>query len=813
MQKLLFFILILIFKNSSAQNPEWERFLPTNTGLPGDYVYAVAIDSDGKKWIGAEDPVWDEGGVAVFDDEKWKVYNQFNSGLPNYYVSEIAIEKNGTKWISVSGYGVASYDGTNWTVYNTSNSPIPSNRISSIQFDRFGNKWFGLTSNNLNIGGLAKFDGTNWTIYNRDNSGLPGNLIGALAVDSLNNIWASVQYEGVVKFDGTNWTVHSNVASFDPAPFIAVDANNVIWVGSVGRGLYKYNGTSWTNYHRYNSDIFTDYIHCAAIENGTTLWLGSLGGPLIKYDQTTFTKFFNVPLSHMYTITIDRFGNKWVGGIGGITKFTESSMTTYSVHNTGLPERWANGISIDKNNIKWISTPGGAVSRFDGVIWRDFNPYNHGSEPWPFPTDQVHQTIFDKFGNVWAAVDGGGVGKWDGTSWSRYENGLTVNWVISVGIDSLQSVWAGVYNWGVGRLDQTTGTFTMYSINNSPLPSNYVRAFAANADSSMWLGTDNGLVKFKNNNWTIYKTTNSGIPHNWVTALDKDAAGNLWVGTYGGLAKFDGTTWTVYNMSNSAMPANSVADITINGTTIWVGCYTYQEDGGVAKFDGTTWQAWTTSNSPLPHKQVEAVELDRLGNLWISTASQGIAVFKEGGVSHKVFTLNVKAFIQGFYNESTVNQIKDTARIYLRSVASPYYVIDSAKAILDLNGNGIFTFTNAANFTSYYIVVKHRNGLETWSASGNSFNSGVLNYDFTLSASMAYGNNLILKGTKYCIYNGDVNQDEIIDVSDLGLTDNDVLNFSTGYLNTDVNGDNFIDAADLGLLDNNSYFFVGIQRP
>lgn len=504
----LLLVFLLLGSNGMAQNPEWMRYLPTNTGLPGNYVYSVAIDIDGKKWIAAEDPVWDEGGIGVFDDTKWKVLNQFNSPLPNYYVSEIAIEKDGTKWISVPGYGVVKHKGASWVVYNTSNSPLPSNNISSIQFDRLGNKWFGLRSNNLNIGGLAKFDGTNWTLYNRNNSGLPGNFIDAIAVDSLNNIWASVQYKGVVKFNGTSWTVHSIVAQFDP-PFIAVDANNVIWTGSTSNGLYKYDGTTWTNYNRYNSAIFTDYIQCAAIENGTTLWLGSLSGGLIKYDQTTFTRFGNVPLSHMYTITIDPLGYKWIGGIGGITKFKESSMTHYNVHNTGLPERWANGITIDKNNIKWISTPGGGLSRFDGSEWRNFNPYNFGSEPWPFPSDQVRESIVDKFGNMWVAVDGGGVGKWDGTNWTRYESGLTIDAVISVGIDSLQTIWAGVYNWGVGKLDQTTGVFTMYNITNSPLPSNYVRAFAANADSSIWLGTDNGLVKLKNNSWTIYKTNNS----------------------------------------------------------------------------------------------------------------------------------------------------------------------------------------------------------------------------------------------------------------------------------------------------------------
>ena len=715
----LIFIVYLLANNGFTQNPEWKRVLPTNTGVPGDYVYSVAIDNDGKKWIAADDPVWDEGGIGVFNDTAWNVLNQFNSGLPNYYVRRIVIESNGTKWISVPGYGIAKYNGITWTIYNTSNSPLPSNSITGIAFDRFGNKWFGTTSNNLNIGGLVKFDGgDNWTVYNRTNSGLPGNLIGAVAVDSLNNIWASVQYNGIVKFDGTSWTVHTNVASFDPAPFIAVDVNNVIWIGSVGSGLYKYNGTNWTNYHRYNSGIGTDYIHCAAIENGTTLWLGTLSGGLIKYDQTNFVRFLDVPLSHMYGITIDALGNKWVGGIGGVTKFTESSMTTYNVSNTGLPERWNNGISVDKNNVKWIASSGGGLARFDDVVWRDFNPYNHGSEPWPFPTDVAYQSIFDKFGNTWVAVYNGGIGKWNGSSWTQYPISSS-NSAISIGMDSLQNIWAGDYNLGVKRLDQNTGIMTTYNITNSGLPGNYVYAFAGNEDSSIWIGTQNGLAKFKNNIWIVYKTNNSGIPNNWVTALDKDPLGNLWVGTYNGLAKFDGSTWIVYNQLNTIMPSSSIADIDIAPDgTVWIGCYRYQEDGGVAKFDGTSWQAWTTANSPLPHKQVEAISLDRLGNLWISCASEGIAVFKEGGVITNQ-NLNFTALPDNYIlDQNFPNPFNPTTKI---SFSIPRAGLVNLK-VFDISGREVADLVNEFKNAGQYRIT----------FDGSSLSSGV--YFYSLSS-------------------------------------------------------------------------------
>ncbi|MBK7159720.1 MAG: hypothetical protein IPH77_14580 [Ignavibacteria bacterium] len=72
---------------------------------------------------------------------------------------------------------------------------------------------------------------------------------------------------------------------------------------------------------------------------------------------------------------------------------------------------------------------------------------------------------------------------------------------------------------------------------------------------------------------------------------------------------------------------------------------------------------------------------------------------------------------------------------------------------------------------------------------------------------------MILKGTKYCIYSGDVNQDGIIDASDLSEVDNDAFNSLSGYVRTDVTGDDFVDAEDVSIVDNNAYNSVSVIRP
>ncbi|MEO8209157.1 MAG: hypothetical protein ABI840_01240 [bacterium] len=177
---------------------------------------------------------------------------------------------------------------------------------------------------------------------------------------------------------------------------------------------------------------------------------------------------------------------------------------------------------------------------------------------------------------------------------------------------------------------------------------------------------------------------------------------------------------------------------------------------------------------------------------------------------------NISVIPEGFYNlPADKLNMKDIVKVYLRNINSPYSIVDSSKAKIDsLNFIGNFAFAHASSGT-YYLAVKHRNSIETWSKSGGElFTYGSsMNYNFTSFQSQAFGNNIILQGSKYCIYSGDVNQDATIDISDISLIDNDVLNLSTGYNVSDLNGDNITDISDLTIADNNAHNFIGIIIP
>ncbi|MBK7444722.1 MAG: hypothetical protein IPJ45_01640 [Ignavibacteria bacterium] len=226
-------------------------------------------------------------------------------------------------------------------------------------------------------------------------------------------------------------------------------------------------------------------------------------------------------------------------------------------------------------------------------------------------------------------------------------------------------------------------------------------------------------------------------------------------------------------------------------------------DGGVT---------WTTQNTHgITNIKVYVTQGDTAWALGGNTA-----IFRYAGPTNQI-KINLSIAMEGMYS-SVSNQLamRDTVKVYLRNSTSPYAIKDSAKAVIDsLTQTALFTFSNAPSGT-YYIVANHRNCIDTWSRTGGETfiaDGSTFNYSFVSGSSQAYGSNMTLKGSKWCIYSGDPNKDNTVDASDLSLVDNDV-NFSTsGYVATDLTGDNFVDTDDLSIVDNNSYNAVGIIRP
>ena len=174
--------------------------------------------------------------------------------------------------------------------------------------------------------------------------------------------------------------------------------------------------------------------------------------------------------------------------------------------------------------------------------------------------------------------------------------------------------------------------------------------------------------------------------------------------------------------------------------------------------------------------------------------------------------LKLFACIEGYLSCPPLKYIGDTITVCIRATTTGFPIVAIAQGKVDSLGNLTVTFKEPiAAGTSYYIVVKSRNSIETWSKSpGVIWPAGIaeITYDFTTAANQAFGNNMVFKCGRWCMYSGDVNQDGIVDGTDLSLIDNDAANFVQGYVATDLNCDGIVDGSDAAIADNNAANFV-----
>lgn len=189
--------------------------------------------------------------------------------------------------------------------------------------------------------------------------------------------------------------------------------------------------------------------------------------------------------------------------------------------------------------------------------------------------------------------------------------------------------------------------------------------------------------------------------------------------------------------------------------------------------------------------------------------------------------MDVKAFMQGYYTgSSTMSSVMynsgsstntnycDTVIIECHDILNPFGLSHSFTGVMNINGLVSCRFPSTLIGNSFYIVVRHRNSLETWSASPVLIQANST-YDFSTAANQAFGENQKeLESGVYGLYSGDINQDGYIDGFDYPALDDDSQNNVSGvYVATDLNGDGYVDGFDYPVFDANSQNNVTIAIP
>ncbi len=204
----------------------------------------------------------------------------------------------------------------------------------------------------------------------------------------------------------------------------------------------------------------------------------------------------------------------------------------------------------------------------------------------------------------------------------RTEEGLPQNSVQAILQTRDGYLWLGTQE---GLVRFNGAEFTVFNKANTDLiKHNDVRALLEDREGNLWIGTfGGGVVLYRNGQFLRVYNRNEGLADNFVNALLQDKQGNIWIATNKGLNKFSTGRFTV--ISSDHGPSESINSLAEDQHgNIWLG--TNRGLGQV--FQGKA----TASIANLAGKVIRTVFIDRSGTLWIGTDQTGLFALREGKI-------------------------------------------------------------------------------------------------------------------------------------------------------------------------------------
>jgi signal transduction histidine kinase/ligand-binding sensor domain-containing protein/DNA-binding response OmpR family regulator len=195
---------------------------------------------------------------------------------------------------------------------------------------------------------------------------------------------------------------------------------------------------------------------------------------------------------------------------------------------------------------------------------------------------------------------------------------------------------------------------TQYSIKiwnmEAGLPGNSVYAVRQTQEGYLWIGTQNGLVRFDGIDFELF--TRDKIPQlkdNIVRALYQDRNGTLWIGTTsGGLTLFKEEEFTFYPITKYKALSGITAIDEDQWGNMWIGSFT----AGLTCMSNGKFNTYTIKDG-LPDNQVRSIYKSRKGDLWVTTTAGIVKLLKPGSFQSPPLQKNLPYYTTCLYKENT----------------------------------------------------------------------------------------------------------------------------------------------------------------
>ncbi len=608
------FALIIQFNNLIAQSKIVFTQLETKDGLSQNYIQCILKDSKGFMWFGTLD------GLNRYDGYSFKAFydnpNDSNS-LPSNNILSLYEDSGNNLWIGTA-FGIAKMNlktyYTNRYKFNNESSRKPSgNEVKAIVGDKENNIW-AATANSIylinNSNSIQLYFTLPFEVNSKDNS------IADLYIDTKGRVWVLVN-NGMLYFkekSATTFRFFSKIPKGNRDVVIHEKffetKEKMIWIPGINGGLQiDPNTLLITPIYKLKKELevlktmnILSYIQY----NERYIWILVGGQKIYVYDIIDYhfvDQVSQLLLTGYESFFSDRNGYVWIGTNGnGLFKWSEhnAKLGLLSGYNFQIKNTSIRGIYSDKDSIIWIGGYKG-LDKYD--LKRNRN---------------VHYRICLN---------------------SEPEN---INYVrtITQDLNDENILWLGIEWPLIVRFDKRDGKTTKYFFDKkSDLIISYVFSAAFDKNGILWLGTNNGLVKFNTINksfekfYSFSKAKSTSQEEIRQIYIDKD--GKLYLAaTSIGMVMFDPVTesYSIFNKDNNKFKFTGKEVTTLHKDFIlnqlWLGT-----NSGLFFIDNNkkVAKSFTTANG-LPNNVIYGILQSNDGNIWVSTNSGISCYIKSKGI-------------------------------------------------------------------------------------------------------------------------------------------------------------------------------------